>query len=155
MLMARQGAVYIVFEDFEKLPLYFRLGCQPIMSGMPPFEYWEKMAQVGRIPPHRTAAGTYLTGEFLGARSVIFAKDEAGLFTADPKKDRNAKFIPKIHVDELLAMDLGDLVIERVVLEYMKEARPVRAVQVVNGLIPGLLTRAVQGEHVGTLITAD
>lgn len=155
MILAKHGAVYIVFEDFEKLPLYFRLGCLPIMSGMPPFEYWEKTPKVGRIPPHRTDTGVFLTGEFLGAKAVIFAKDEDGLFTADPKKDPDAKFISKIHVDELLAMDLGDLVIERAVLDYMKVARHVRQVQIVNGLRPGLLTRAVEGEHVGTIITAD
>jgi molybdenum storage protein len=91
----------------------------------------------------------------LGAKAVIFAKDEDGLYTADPKKDAAAKFIPKIHVDELLVMDLGDLVIERAMLEYMKVARHVRTIQIVNGLKPGYLTRAVAGEHVGTIITAD
>ena len=29
------------------------------------------------------------------------------------------------------------------------------AVQVVNGLVPGNLTRALAGEHVGTIITAS
>ena len=35
--------------------------------------------------------------------------------------------------------------------------RPIRLlpwVQVVNGLVPGNLTRALNGEHVGTIITA-
>jgi len=27
----------MLHDDFEKLPLYFRLGCIPIMTGMPPF----------------------------------------------------------------------------------------------------------------------
>jgi molybdenum storage protein len=36
----------------------------------------------------------------------------------------------------------------------MRSARHVRRIQVVNGLRPGLLTRALAGEHVGTLITA-
>lgn len=154
MLLAKHGGVYVVFEDFEKLPLYFRLGCLPIMSGMPPFEYWEKLPRVGRIPPHRTDSGVYLTGEFLGARHVIFVKDEDGLYTADPKKDPDARFIPEISVDDLIAMDLGDLVLERAVLDYMKLARHVRQVQIVNGLKPGLLSRAVAGEHVGTIIKA-
>lgn len=154
MLLAKHGGIYVIPEDFEKLPLYFRLGCIPIMSGMPPFEYWEKIPAVGRIPPHRTDAGVYLTAEFLGAKSVLFIKDEDGLFTADPKKDPNAKHIPKAHVDELLEMNLGDLVVERVVLDYMKHAEHIRRIQIVNGLVPGNITRALAGEEVGTIIYA-
>lgn len=155
MLLAKHGGIYVIPEDFEKLPLYFRLGCIPIMSGMPPYEYWEKVPEIGRIPPHRTDAGVYLTGEFLGARSVIFVKDEDGLYTADPKKDPDAKHIPKLHVDELLAMNLGDLVVERIVLDYMKRAQHVRRIQIVNGLVEGQITRALAGEEVGTVIYAD
>ena len=37
MLLAKHGGIFIMHDDFEKLPLYFRLGCIPIMTGMPPF----------------------------------------------------------------------------------------------------------------------
>ena len=37
MLLARHGGIYFLHDDFEKLPLYFQLGCIPIMTGMPPF----------------------------------------------------------------------------------------------------------------------
>ena len=57
-------------------------------------------------------------------------------------------------LDELLARELGDLVLERGVLELLRDARHVRSVQVVNGLVPGTLTRALAGEHVGTIISA-
>jgi molybdenum storage protein len=155
MLLAKHGGVFMNPEDFEKLSLYFRIGCIPIMIGMPPYEYWEKPAETGRIPSNRTDSGTYLTGEFLGARSVIFAKDEKGLYTADPKKDSGAQFIPKISVQELLEMDLNDLVVERVVLQNMLKAVNVKEIQVINGLEPGNLTRALNGEHVGTIIYVD
>jgi hypothetical protein len=36
-----------------------------------------------------------------------------------------------------------------------KHQRQVREVQVVNGLLPGNPTRALAGEHVGTIITAS
>ena len=36
-------------------------------------------------------------------------KKTEGLYTADPKKDRNAKFTPNITVEELDEMDLGDV----------------------------------------------
>jgi molybdenum storage protein len=49
-------------------------------------------------------------------------------------------------------MDLGDLIVERVVLENMLHAKHVRELQIINGLKPGTLTRALDGEHVGTII---
>ncbi len=152
MLLSKQGGIYLNPEDFEKLPLYFRVGCIPVMVGMPPYEYWEKPAESGRIPANRTDSGVYLTAEFLGARSCIFVKDEQGLFTADPKKNPNAKFIPRITVQELLDMDLNDLVVERIVLENMLLAVNMKEIQVINGLVPGNLTRALDGEQVGTVI---
>ncbi len=42
MLLAKHGGIYIMPDDFEKLPLYIQLGCIPLLSGMPPFYYWEK-----------------------------------------------------------------------------------------------------------------
>jgi len=155
MLLARHGAILIEFDEFVKLPLYFRMGCIPIMVGMPPNEYWEKPAASGRIPSNRTDAGVYLGAEYLGARSCTYVKDEKGLFTADPKKDRGAKFIPRIHARELLEMDLGDLVLERVVLQYLLDAKSVKEVQIINGLEKGNLVRALDGESVGTVIYAD
>jgi molybdenum storage protein len=109
---------------------------------------------VGRIPPHRTDTGAYLVSEVFGARSMIYVKDEDGLFTADPKKDPKATFIPRITVEELEALDLADVVVERSVLALMKNAEHRRSIQVINGLKPGNLTRALNGEAVGTIITA-
>lgn len=86
---------------------------------------------------------------------MIFVKDEDGLFTANPKRDEGAKLIPRITVEELIALDLPDLVIERTVLELMRGARHVKSIQVVNGLRPGLIGRALAGEQVGTIISAD
>ena len=36
MLLAKHGGIYIMTDDFEKLPLYIQLGCLPVMTGMPP-----------------------------------------------------------------------------------------------------------------------
>jgi len=71
----------------------------------------------GRIPAHRTDAGAFLTAEVLGAERCILVKDERGLFTADPKKDVTARFIDDIEVNDLLALDLADLAVERTMLE--------------------------------------
>jgi len=37
----------------------------------------------------------------------------------------------------------------------MMKARNVRSIQVINGMVRGNLTRALNGEHVGTIIYAD
>ena len=78
MLLAKHGGIYISHDDFEKLPLYHRLGCIPIMMGMPPFRYWEKPAENSRIPANRTDAGVYLSAEVLGARYEPLAVIAAG-----------------------------------------------------------------------------
>ena len=85
---------------------------------------------------------------------MIYVKDEDGLYTADPKKDRHARFIARVTVEELEAMDLDDVVVERSVLTLMKQAKHRRSVQIINGLKPGTLTRALNGEPVGTIITS-
>jgi molybdenum storage protein len=92
--------------------------------------------------------------EVFGARTMIFVKDEDGLYSADPKKDPGARHIPRISLGELLDHDLNDLIVERAVLELMKNARHIRAIQFVNGLKPGQLTAALEGEAVGTTIHA-
>lgn len=155
MLLARHGGIFMLHDDFEKLPLYFRLGCIPIMTGMPPFGYWEKPAETGRIPQHRTDAGVFLSAEVLGARRALFIKDEDGLFTDDPKKNPSAKHIPRIGARELLKRDLPDLVLERVVIEYLTRSRFCKELQIVNGLQRGMVTRALDGEDVGTIIHQD
>ena len=155
MLLAKHGGIMIDHDDFGKLGLYDRLGCIPILPGMPPFEYWEKPASRGRIPSNRTDAGVYLTAEALGAKSCIFVKDEKGLYTDNPKTNPDATFIPEIGARELLSRELADLIIEPVVLEYLCNAETVRTVQVIDGTVPGNLTRALNGEHVGTLIHGD
>src|SRR3954470_6651347 len=155
MLLAKHGGVFILHDDFEKLPLYFRLGCIPIMTGMPPFGYWEKPPEHGRIPAHRTDAGTFLSAEVLGVKRALFIKDENGLFTDDPKKNKSATHIPRIGARELLKSDLPDLILERVVIEYLTRAHFCHELQIVNGLERGQVTRALEGEDVGTIIYKD
>ncbi len=72
--------------------------------------------------------------------------------TPPTRKSIRAQYIPRISVEELLARDLEDLVVERAVLEFMVRARNIREIQFVNGLKPGQLTAALNGEAVGTII---
>lgn len=154
-LMARYGVPVVGHEAFSALPLYLAESGAAIFPGMPPYDMWERLPAEGVIPPYRTDTGCYLAAEVYGCRTMIFVKDEDGLYTANPKNNPDAQLIPRISVDELIDRDLPDLIIERAVLELMRHARHVRTVQIINGLRPGLLSRALAGEHVGTLITAD
>jgi molybdenum storage protein len=153
-LMARHGVPVLDGGALGALPLYLADARAAIFAGMPPYDMWQRVPDEGVIPPYRTDAGCYLVAETYGCKQMIFVKDEDGLFTANPKTDSSATFIPRTTVDELIALDLPDLVVERPVLELMARARFVREIQVINGLKPGLITRALQGEHVGTIITA-
>src|SRR5689334_2171427 len=154
-LLAKHGVPFIEQAQFAQLPLYLAERQAVVFVGMPPYNFYQPNPGVGRIPPHRTDTGAYLVSEVFGARSMIYVKDEDGLYTADPKKDRSAKLIPKITSRELIELDLGDVILERAVPEMMQDAEHRRQVQIVNGLVPGNLTRALEGEHVGTIITAD
>jgi len=152
MVLAKHGGIFLDHLEFEKIPLFLRLGCIPVMPGMPPYSFWEDIPDFGSIPMHRTDCGAFFTAEALGADTVYFIKDEKGLFTDDPKKNPNAEFIPRIHVDELIEMDLGDLIVERVILDYMKRSRFVKKLVIVNGMEKGELTKALNGEPTGTEI---
>jgi molybdenum storage protein len=154
-LMARYGVPVVSHEAFSALPLYLAESHAVIFPGMPPYDMWQPVPGEGVIPPYRTDAGCYLVAEVYGCRQMIFVKDEDGLYTANPKTDPGATLIPRTTVDELIAMDLPDVIVERPLLELMRNARHVRSIQVINGLRPGLITRALAGEHVGTIITAD
>src|SRR5882762_2963375 len=152
-LLAKHGIPFIEPAQFAQLPLYLAERQACVCVGMPPYSYWQPNPEIGRIPPHRTDTGCYLVSEVFGTRSMIYVKDEDGLYTADPKKDPNATFIPAITVEELEALNLSDVVVEHSVLEMMKNAQSSRSIQIINGLKPGNLTRALQGEHVGTIIS--
>ena len=127
-------------------------GIVPVTHAMPPYGLFECPPSLGRIPPHRTDVGAFLLAEVMGAERCILIKDEQGLYTADPKKDEQAEFIPEIEVGELLSRDLNDLAVERTMLESLQAARSVREVFIVNGLVRGNIPRALNGENIGTRI---
>src|SRR5260221_8604340 len=151
-LLAQHGIPFIEPEGFNTLPHYLMERNAVVCQGMPPYKLWEHNPATGRIPPQRTDTGCYLIAEVFGARRMIYVKDEDGLHTADPKKDPTSLHIPRISVEELLARDLDDLIVERAVLEMMMRGRHLREIQFVNGLKPGQLTAALNGEPVGTII---
>ena len=154
MLLAKHGGLYILPDDFEKLPLYLQMGCIPVMSGMPPFGYWEKREEGSRIPPHRTDAGVFLSAEFLGAQARDLHQGRGRPLHRRPEEEPEGEHIPRISAKELIARDLPDVVVERVVVEYLPRAQWCKELQIVNGLEPGQVLAALKGEPVGSIIHA-
>jgi molybdenum storage protein len=153
-LLAKYGISAVDGAGLSAVPLYLAEVNAVVFSGMPPYSLWIRPAAEGVIPPYRTDAGCFLVAEQFGCKAMIYVKDEDGLYTANPKTSKGATLIPKISVDEMKAKGLQDSILEFPVLDLLKSSRHVRQVQIVNGLVPGNLTRALAGQHVGTIITA-
>jgi molybdenum storage protein len=152
-LLAPHGVVAIPPEIFGHLLPFFLAGAPGVIfNGDPPYSIWEHPPAVGRIPPHRTDAGSYLTAECFGVASCTLVKDVDGLYTADPKKHPEAELIPEITVGEIRERKIPTLPFDEVLLTLLERARLVKRIQVVNGLKPELIARAVAGEHVGTIV---
>jgi molybdenum storage protein len=152
VLLSQWGGIKIGHDEIVKLPTYFAQGCIPVMHGMPPYDYFAIPPEKGRIPIHRTDVGTIILADLIGAKSCIFVKDEKGLYTDDPKKNSKAKFIARVSVQELLQRDLDDLIIERPCLEILQNSEVLKQIQIINGLEKGAITKALNGERVGTII---
>ncbi|THB63337.1 MAG: uridine kinase [Desulfovibrio sp.] len=157
VLLAKHGGIRIGHGDhLEQLTMFCRQGYLPITPGIPPFGFFEHPAELGSIPPHRTDSGSFLLAENIGAKSLIYLKDEKGLYENDPKKAKDKDsltYYDKLSVDELIALDLEDLIIERPVLNFLKHAKSLKQLQVIDALRhPEHIMRALEGEHVGTII---
>jgi len=159
VLLAKHGGVKIGHGDnLEQLTMFCRLGYMPITYGIPPYGFFEHPAEHGSIPPHRTDCGAFLLAENIGARSLIFLKDEKGLYEQDPKKvsgpERDKlKYFSRISARELIELDLDDLIIERPILTLLQRAKCLKELQIIDALShPEHISAALEGEHVGTII---
>jgi molybdenum storage protein len=154
-LLAPHGVVAIPPEMFGHL-LPFLVNAVPgvIFNGVPPYSLWEHPPVLGRIPPHRTDTGCFLLAECFGCRSLVLVKDVDGLYTKDPKAHGSATFIREISAAELERRSLPTLPFDRVLLKLLGTARLLTRFQIVNGHKPDLLARALDGEHVGTVVHA-
>ena len=159
VLLAKYGGVKIGHGDnLEQLTMFCRQGYLPITYGIPPYGYFEHPAEHGSIPPHRTDCGAFLLAENIGAKSLIFLKDEKGLFDRDPKKVsknklKTMKFFDRISAKELLELDLDDLIIERPILTLLQRAKCLKELQIIDALHhPEHIIDALEGKHVGTII---
>src|SRR5215204_5436091 len=155
-LMAPHGVIAIPPEILgHMLPFFIKSVPAVICNGDPPFSIWEHPPRVGRIPPHRTDAGTFLLAECYGCATHTLIKDVDGLYDADPKTHTGANLIKEITVSELKERNLPTLPFDRVLIDLLACARQVKQFQIINGLQPHLLEPALRGEHVGTIVRKD
>jgi molybdenum storage protein len=153
-LLAKHGSIVMPREHFWELPLYLDNGMLPIVISIPPYHFWEPPPPegTGPLPAHGSDFGLFMLAEVLGMRRIVFVKDEDGLYTKDPKKHPDAERLPYVTLDALLAQMPEETILDRQLFAAWRTARHVRQVQIVNGLEPGQLTRALAGEKVGTVI---
>ena len=151
-LLAPEGVSYVDHPTIAtQLALYLSAARAVVGSAFPPYHHHE--FPNSRIPSHRADTGAFLLADALGAACLTIIEDVDGLYTSDPNAQdgKQAEFISETTAAELAGYQ-GTLPFDRALIDVMATARHIEHVQIVNGLIPGRLTAALRGEHVGTII---
>jgi molybdenum storage protein len=152
-LLAEQGVSYLPHAAVaHQLAVHLAASRAVVSNGYPPYGLYEFPPELGKIPPHRSDSGAFLLADAYGANSTTYVKDVDGVFTSDPAGGGNPELIREITAADLLAKDLPTLPIDATVLKLMANAKNVKQIQIVNGRTPGNITKALRGEHVGTII---
>lgn len=154
-LLAERGVSYLSHAAIaHQLAVHLSASRAVVSNGYPPYELFEFPPEVGKIPPHRTDTGAFLLADAYGAARITYVKDVDGVFTSDPATSNGSRpeLIPRIAAADLRARKLATLPIDPLVLELMAHAKHLKQIQVINGLTAGNLTKALHGEHVGTII---
>lgn len=151
-LLASEGVSFVDHPTISnQLALHLMAARAVVGSAFPPYHHHEFPGQ--RLPLHRADAGAFLLADALGAAGLTIVEDVDGLYSHDPNGDQadQAQFIAQTDVAQL-ARHQGSLPFDPVLIELMAQARQITRVQMVNGLVPGRLTAALRGGHVGTII---
>ena len=151
-LLAPEGVSYVEHPTIaNQLAIHLSAARAVVGSAFPPYHHHE--FPTSRIPPHRADTGAFLLADALGAAGLTVVEDVDGVYDADPKGPggKKAKLLRETSAADL-AKHQGTLPFDRTLLEVMATARHIERVQLVNGLVPGRLTAALRGAHVGTII---
>src|SRR5215468_589191 len=151
-LLAPEGVSYIEHPTIaNQLAIHLSAARAVVGSAFPPYHHHE--FPTSRIPPHRADAGAFLLADALGAAGLTIVEDVDGVYSADPHgaDGKQAKLLRETSVTELAKLK-GTLPFDRALIDVMANARHIERVQVVNGRVPGRLTAALRGQHVGSII---
>src|SRR3954465_11354742 len=119
-LLAPYGVVAIPPEIFgHLLPLFIATAPGVVFNGAPPHSLWEHLPESGRIPPHRSDAGSFLLAECFGCKTFTLVKDVDGLYDRDPREHAGADFIREIDTAELRRRDFESLPFERILIDLL------------------------------------
>ncbi len=154
-LLSKHGSMPMQRDHFWDLPLYFASGILPIAISIPPYHFWEPPPKDGPLPMHGSDFGVFQLAEVLSMKSLIFVKDQDGLYDKDPALHDDARHIPRISLPELRANPPPTNILDEELFHAWADAQNLQRVQIVNGLVPGQLTAALRGEDVGTVITKE
>jgi isopentenyl phosphate kinase len=138
--------------DLSAIESLVKIGMVPVLYGVPAFDETQKCSILSgdEIAPYLAVK--------LGAKKIIHATNVDGVFTADPNKDANARFIPEINSKNIgqvkgwltgsTATDVTGGMFKKVseLLDIGVQS------QIVNALIPFNVVKALNGEKIGTVI---
>ncbi|MFT3850366.1 MAG: hypothetical protein QM739_17330 [Propionivibrio sp.] len=150
-LLAPEGVSYVEHPTIaNQLAIHLAATRAVVGSAFPPYHHHEFPG--ARIPPHRADTGAFLLADALGAAGLTIVEDVDGVYTSDPNgpDGAQAQLLRETSGADLAKLDT--LPCDRALVEVMANARHIERVQIVNGLVPGRLTAALRGQHVGTII---
>jgi molybdenum storage protein len=151
-LLAPEGVSYVEHPTIaNQLAIHLSAARAVVGSAFPPYHHHE--FPTSRLPLHRADTGAFLLADALGAAGLTIVEDVDGVCTTDPHgpDGKQARLLKETSAAELAKLR-GTLPLDRALLDVMANARHIERVQVVNGLVPGRLTAALRGQHVGTII---
>ena len=151
-LLAKYGSIVMPRDHFWELPLYLDGGMIPIVISVPPYHLWEPPPEEGHLPAHGSDFGVFEQAEVLAMKQLIYVKDEDGLYDRDPKAHPDARLIAECQLDDLLERPPETTILDRELFRAWKHAKNIKRIDIVNGLVPGRLTRALAGDNAGTVI---
>ncbi|WFU75718.1 molybdenum storage protein subunit alpha [Bradyrhizobium sp. CB2312] len=151
-LLAPEGVSYVEHPTIaSQLAIHLQAARAVVGSAFPPYHHHE--FPTSRIPLHRADTGAFLLADALGAAGLTIVEDVDGVYTDDPNgaDGKKAELLKETSFIELAKLK-GTLPFDPALLEVMANARHIARVQVVNGLVPGRISAALRGQHVGSII---
>jgi len=151
-LLAPEGVSYIEHGTIaSQLAIHLQAARAVVGSAFPPYHHHE--FPTARIPLHRADTGAFLLADALGAAGLTIVEDVDGVYSTDPNgtDGKKAELLKETCFAELAKLN-GTLPFDPALLEVMANARHIARVQVVNGLVPGRISAALRGQHVGSII---
>lgn len=126
------------------------IGMMPVLYGVPAYDEKQKCSILSgdQIAPY--------LAKRLKAKRIIHASDVDGVFTADPKKDPDAKLIKEVtnkNLKEIKKYLSGSTATDVTggMLRKVSELKGTKS-QIINAAVPGNVEEALQGEKIGTII---